>query len=168
MIIWLIGLSGSGKTTIGRKLYDRIKKKHVNTVFLDGDLIREVMGNDLGHTVGDRKRNADRICRMCKMFDTQDINVVCCILSLFRESQDWNRKNYKKYFEIYIEASTDTLKKRKEEFYNKALSGQVKDVVGVDIEFRPPKNPDLTINNDGKLNEIDAKVKEIIEKLPEF
>ena len=60
MIIWIIGLSGSGKTTVGKLLFKKIKKRKTNTVFLDGDNLRAVWGNKLGHRISDRKENALR------------------------------------------------------------------------------------------------------------
>ena len=57
MVIWLIGLSGAGKTTIGELLYLKLKAIRPNTVFIDGDKIREVMGGELGHSLEDRKKN---------------------------------------------------------------------------------------------------------------
>ena len=92
MVIWLIGLSGAGKTTIGELLYLKMKAIRPNTVFIDGDKIREVMGGELGHSLEDRKKNADRICRFCHFLEEQNIDVVCSILSLFPESRTWNRK----------------------------------------------------------------------------
>ena len=83
MIIWLIGMSGSGKTEIGKRLYRAIKKDHINSVFIDGDVIRKMNNNDLGHTIEDRKKNSDRISSLCKFLDDQDIHVVCSILSIF-------------------------------------------------------------------------------------
>ena len=56
MIIWIIGISGTGKTTIGKKLFDKIRRKKSNTVFLDGDILRKVWGDDLGHKIVDREK----------------------------------------------------------------------------------------------------------------
>jgi len=56
MVIWVIGLAAAGKTVIGKELYSELKKKYSNLVFLDGDIIREIMGNDLEHTLEDRKK----------------------------------------------------------------------------------------------------------------
>jgi len=163
MVIWLIGLSGAGKTTLGRQLFAELKQKRANTVFLDGDIIREIMGNDLGHTVADRRRNAERICRLCMHLDRQGINVVCAILSIFEESHAWNRANYASYFEVYIEAEMGSLLKRqRNEIYDRALRGETKDVVGVDIPFTPPKDPHLVIRNDGTREDFDRHVGRIL------
>ncbi len=169
MVIWLIGLSGAGKTAIGRELFTEVKKSHTNTVFIDGDLIREVMGDNLGHTIEDRKKNADRICRLCRMLDRQGINVVCAILSLFHESHEWNRKNYSKYYEIFINASMDTLTKRNQKgLYTDALAGKIDNVVGVDIPFEPPRNPDLVIENDMYRDNFDSIVNDIVNSISSF
>ena len=97
-LLWITGLSGAGKTTIGSEVYDILKSKYLNTVFIDGDIIRETLGNDLGHDIEDRKRNAVRISKMCEFLTSQNINVVCATLSLFKEIHDLNRKNIKQLF----------------------------------------------------------------------
>ena len=59
-VFWITGLSGAGKTTIGRVLYQHLRRKNASVVFLDGDLLREVFGNDLGYSVEDRHKSAMR------------------------------------------------------------------------------------------------------------
>jgi len=150
MIIWLIGMSSAGKTVISRELYSLIKEKYKNTVFVDGDILRDMSNNDVDHSIAGRKKNSDRICRLCQFLDNQDINVVCAVLSIFHEAQQWNRENYKKYFEIYLDVPFEILKQRNNKgLYTKALAGEINNVVGVDIEFKPPKNPEMVIKNDG-------------------
>ena len=161
MVIWLIGMSGAGKTAIGSEIYSKIKSKSPNTVFLDGDSFRSIMGDDIGHTLADRKKNADRMCRICKFLDSQDIHVVCAILSLFHESQTWNRENIDNYYEVYIEVSMDILIQRDPKgLYKKAMRGELKDFVGYDIKFPEPANPDLIINNEG-----DKGIEEVAEEI---
>jgi len=168
MVIWLIGLSGSGKTYLGKALYEQIKGKNANTVFLDGDLVREVMGNDLGYTLKDRKKNADRICRLCLMLERQGIIVVCAILSLFPESREWNRKNYRNYFEIFLDVPMDVLRRRNfKGLYDKAEQGELENVVGVDIPFPVPANPDLVVLNEKDLSSPQPVVDTIMKKLPD-
>ena len=151
MVIWIIGLSASGKTTLGKAMYEIWKKGEPNTVFLDGDVVRKIFKHDNASesfTVDERKKNADRICELCAWLDAQSINVVCSILSLFEESRQWNRKNYSKYFEVFIDVTMETLKKReKKGLYEGAANGKIKNVVGVDIPFIAPKNPDYILEN---------------------
>src|SRR3990170_7153602 len=134
MVIWLIGLSGAGKTTIGRHVYELMKKEASNTVIVDGDEIRTIFKHDRGsdpYTIKERRRNADRICEICAWLERQDINVVCSILSIFEESRIWNRHTYSKYFEVYISVTLETLMKRdKKNLYAPALQGKIKNVVG--------------------------------------
>ncbi len=112
MVIWLIGLAGAGKTMIGREVYGLLKQRKPTVVFLDGDHVRRIMGDDLGYSIEDRHKNAWRICHLCEYLDSQDIDVVCSILSLFREHQNWNRQHYSDYFEVYIDVSMDELSAR--------------------------------------------------------
>ena len=63
MIIWLIGMSASGKTTIGKKLFNQLQQSSEQWLFLDGDTFRNILGEDLGHSIDDRRKNAYRISR---------------------------------------------------------------------------------------------------------
>lgn len=153
MVIWLIGLSGAGKTTLGREI---MKSAPVGRcVFIDGDQIREVFGNDLGFSLAEREQNAWRICRLCKWLDDQNINVVCAILSLFPETQVWNRQNFSEYYDVFIDTPLEQLIARDSKgLYAKAKSGALRDVAGVDLEFIPPPQPDLILRNDGDESEL--------------
>jgi len=167
MIVWLIGLSGSGKTTVGRHLYKLWKLDSKPTVIIDGDEIREIFKHNRGndpYTLEGRKINSDRISNLCLWLDRQDINVVCCILSVFKQSRDWNRDNYSKYLEVYLHASDEILSKRRD-LYEKARNGSIKNVVGIDIPFEKPKGSDLTFDtgkNGHSANIIADKIYEIV------
>jgi len=161
MVVWLIGMSGAGKTVIGKELYGKLKEQVSNVVFLDGDIFRNIVGDDLGHSIEERKINADRFCRMCKFLDDQDIHVIAAILSIFPESREWNRKNLKKYFEVFIDVPFDELLRRDtKDLYKRALTGEIENVVGVDIQFVPPDNPHLLIRH-----EDDRSVKDIANEI---
>jgi adenylylsulfate kinase len=165
MVIWLIGMSGAGKTAVGRALYARLKPVVRNLVFLDGDLLREVWGDELGHSVAARRINADRIGALCRMLDQQDIHVICAVLSIFPAAQAWNRANYRQYFEVYLRVSEEELHRRDVRgLYRQALAGTRENVVGVDIPFPEPPSPDLVVDNEGGIT-VEAAVGAILDSL---
>jgi len=169
MVLWIIGLSDSGKTALGNYIYGKLKPEHNNLLFLDGDILRGILGNDLGHTLEDRKQNADRINRLCYYLDSHGINVIFALLSLFHENQKGMRENIDNYFEVYIDANINHLTERDTKgIYKKAVNGEIKNVVGVDIPFIPPLSPDITINNDGSLEDLYKQGDKIIETLRPF
>ena len=61
MVLWIIGMSASGKTTLGKYIYDKLKPEHKNLIFIDGDMLREIMDNDLGHTLEDRFKKENNL-----------------------------------------------------------------------------------------------------------
>ena len=147
MVIWLIGVSGAGKTTIGTKLCEKLKENRSNWVFLDGDNLREVWGGELGHSISDREINAKRISKLCHLLDKQDINVIASVLSIFPSWQDWNRENLSSYFEVYVKADINTVIDRDTKgLYEKAIKGKLKNVVGIDIKFPEPVKADVVID----------------------
>lgn len=149
-VYWITGLAGAGKSTIGKALYNQLSKQFDNLVFLDGDEIREIFGNDLGYSEEDRRKNAFRISRLCKYLSDQGIHVVCSTISMFHDVRDWNRKHITNYKEIYLKVPIDLLVKRDQKgLYSKAISGEITNVLGITSNFEEPKAPDLVLHNDG-------------------
>ena len=147
---WVTGLSGSGKTTVGRQLVEELRKRGRPVVFIDGDEIREVLGNDLGHSLEDRRASAMRNARMCQMLSRQGVDVVCCTISMFKGVRYWNRKNIPGYREIYLEVPMSVLKNRDPKgLYGRAEAGELKNVYGIDLDWDEPECPDYKIRNDG-------------------
>ncbi len=143
MIIWLIGLSGSGKTTLAKSLYDHLKPTCRHLALVDGDQLRNVFPDDVDHTVEGRRRNAARLSRLCRFLDGQDIHVVAAVLSIFPEWQAWNREHFSRYFEVFLDVPLDVVKARD----TKGLyGGTIPNVVGLDIPFPRPANPDLIVD----------------------
>ena len=151
MVIWLIGMSGAGKTVIGRHLYEMWKAEAANTVFVDGDEIRELFKHNQrpdAYTIEGRRVNAERITSVCAWLDRQGINVVCCVLSLFPDMREQNHKLFSGYLEVYISVPMDVLRRRDDKnLYGPAMRGEISNVVGVDLPFTPPAAPDMVIDN---------------------
>jgi adenylylsulfate kinase len=149
-VYWFTGLSGAGKTTLGRLFHERLQAARPNAVFLDGDVLREVIGDDLGHSYDQRMKSAMRNARLCKLLSDQGIDVVCATISMFHECQRWNRKHIPCYREIYLRVPMQELMRRdQKQLYSRAQLGEVRHVWGVDIAIEEPENPDLIIDNDG-------------------
>lgn len=159
MIIWLIGLAGSGKTTLANELFIKMKAFNRATCVVDGDLVRSAFDNDLGYSEQDRKINAKRIRAISKLLDDQGFDVIVPILSNYQQDRDWNRANYSKYFEIFIDTPMEVLLKRdQKQLYSNFKKGIVKNVIGCDIKFNEPKNPDLVVDGSRNLTENVQKI----------
>ena len=161
-VFWLTGLSGSGKTTIGTALTEHLRSQGYTIILLDGDHLREITGNIFGHHREQRLQASLLYGRLCHMIAAQNINVVCATISLFHETQQWNRKNIPHYLEIFVDVPiAELIKRDSKKIYSRAKEGTLEHVVGIDIAPEYPKNPDLIIKNDAHTN-VQTAVNKII------
>ena len=146
-VYWLTGLSGAGKTTIGRLWYEELKKSGEKVVLLDGDELRAVFGGGFGFTAEARLKLGMSYGRLCALLADQGFTVVCCTISMFHSVRAWNRANIPGYYEVYIQASMDTLRQRDQ----KGLySRNAENVAGVGLQVEMPSTPDLILDNNGQ------------------
>lgn len=148
-VYWITGLSGAGKTTVGRLLYEQLTAHKSNVVFLDGDTLREVFGNDLGYSKEERLRSAYRNARLCRLLSEQGIDVVCSTISMFNEVQQWNRQHINGYKEIFLDVPLEVLSQRDIKQVYRDSSGRSSEVVGIHIQEEKPLAPDVSLINDG-------------------
>lgn len=150
ILYWITGLSGSGKTTIGNRLYYELKQKEENVVLLDGDVLKSIIGEDLGYTESDRRKRAGKYARICKMLTDQGIIVICCTIAMYEEVREWNRKNNKSYVEVFLDVPMEVLIERDQKgMYSQYKDGKINNVAGMDVQVEFPRNSDLTLKNDG-------------------
>lgn len=147
MVIWILGLSGAGKSFLSLKLKNELKSDYGEFLILDGDVIRKVFDNDLGFTMKDRNINASRISKLASYLSHNNVNVIVSVLSLFPDWLAWNRKNIKEYYEIFVDVPVSKLKERNNKNIYLKNGIENKNVVGVDIKFIQPKNFDLKLYN---------------------
>ena len=128
MVIWITGLSASGKTTLSRAYEKKYKNKFPNLVLLDGDLIRDLYGNDLGFKKSDRILQIKRLQSIALFLEKQSIIVIVAALYSDHNLLEMNRKLFDDYFEIYLKADVAQLQKREfKDLYKNALNGRIKD-----------------------------------------
>jgi len=152
-VFWITGLSGAGKTTLGRELWTRLRAAGGSVVLLDGDALRAAIAEDLDHSSGSRRRSAMRNARLCRLLADQGTDVVCATISLFHEVQRWNRENIPGYREVYLRVPIDELRRRDSKgIYAAAGRSDTRNVVGVDLAAEIPEAPDLVLDNYGALD----------------
>jgi len=139
MVIWLLGISGAGKTTLGNKLKKYFDEKKIKSYIIDGDLVREFYDSDLGFTKEDRVANIKRILLSAYVLEQNGIIPIVCNISPFQELRNFANEKLDNYIEIYLKREIADIK-NKDNVYSK------NDVVGVDMVFDEPKNPNLTID----------------------
>lgn len=161
--IWLIGPSASGKKTIGKLLYEKIKNNK-NIVMINGDQMRSLYENNLGYDKISRSKNTLRYINLVNWLMNFNISSIVSVISPFENDRQVCRSKISKYFEIYLKCSREErIKRDKKKLYLPALKGEKKNVVDVDIPFDNPIKCDLEIDTE---NYSPAKVVEkILEKI---
>lgn len=150
-VLWITGLSGSGKSTIACGLKDRLVQHNVPSVLLDGDALREVLGRTQDMTPAGRLELASIYGRLARHLAAQGLVVICATISMFHDVRAWNRTNIRRYFEVYLRVPQDHLVSRDAKgLYARAARGPgVGELVGLGGDFEEPRNPDLVIDNFG-------------------
>jgi len=148
-VVWLTGLSGSGKTTIALQLEKELYKLGFLVQILDGDNIRAGINNNLSFSEGDRTENIRRIAEVSKLFLNCGIITINCFVSPTIKMRQIAKKIIGKenYYEIFIDADLETCEKRDVKgLYKKARNGEIKNFTGINSQYEKPNNPSLEVN----------------------
>jgi adenylylsulfate kinase len=150
VVVWLCGLSGSGKSTIANAAERVLYQQGRVTVILDGDNLRTGLNSNLGFSDEDRLENIRRIAETAKLFASQGIITFVSAITPRGELRDLVRGLLgADLFEVYIEASYATCEKRDVKgLYAKAARGEIAHFTGKDGSFEPPQNPALVLNTE--------------------
>ncbi len=151
IVIWLTGLSGSGKSTIASKLQHDLFKLGCQVFILDGDNIRQGLNRDLGFSPKDREENIRRIGEVAKLLAEAGIIVISAFISPYKKDRNSARLLMfeGEFIEIFIKAPLDVCKIRDPKgLYKKAANGEIKDLTGVSAPYEEPDHPELIIETD--------------------
>ena len=147
-VIWLTGLSGSGKTTVGRHIEMELNRRGYLTQVLDGDNIRTGINNNLGFTGDDRYENIRRIAEVSKLFMNCGIICINSFISPTRKIRQMAKEiiGNENFIEVYINAPLEVCENRDVKgLYQKAREGKIKNFTGIDAPFEAPVNPDIEL-----------------------
>ena len=150
-VIWLTGLSGSGKSTIANELALKLHKEGKLAYVLDGDNIRMGLNKDLTFSDDDRKENMRRIAEVAKLMSDTGVIVITAFISPFREEREEVKNIIGKnnFIGVYVEAPLMVCEERDPKgLYKKARNGEIPMFTGIDSPYEKPTNADLTINTD--------------------
>lgn len=150
-VVWLTGLSGSGKSTIANAAEQILHEKGYRTYILDGDNVRHGLSKDLGFTVADRIENIRRIGEVAKLMMDAGVIVLTAFISPFRDERDMARNLFEPddFLEVYVDIPLAVAEKRDPKgLYKKARSGNLPNFTGIDSEYQPPKNPNIILQTE--------------------
>lgn len=146
-LIWLTGLSGSGKSTIANFMKDW----RPNYVVLDGDVLRKGLCSDLGFSIEGRKENMRRLVELCELFIDAGHNVITAFISPFEETRQQIKTYIDKCYIVYCKASLEECERRDPKgLYKKARAGEIKEFTGIDSPYEVPKTPDIVLDTENQ------------------
>jgi adenylylsulfate kinase len=147
-VIWMTGLSGSGKTTIGMALEKELFKRGFLVILLDGDLVRTGINSNLKFSVEDRKENIRRIAEVSKLFLNCGIVTVNCFISPTNEIRAMAKSivGEEDFLEVFVSAPLEVCETRDfKGLYAKARAGEIQEFTGISSPFDIPLDPDLIL-----------------------
>jgi len=144
VVLWMCGLSGSGKSTVAKALESDLYERGLLSKLLDGDNLRTGVNSNLGFSDDDRLENIRRAAEVAKLFVENGEIVICSLISPTVEIRELAKSiiGAENFFEVYVNASFDECAKRDVKgLYKKALNGEIANFTGLDAPFEAPLSP---------------------------
>jgi len=145
-VIWLTGLSGSGKSTIAEGLYKKIQSRGLKVEYLDGDRVRNIFPKT-GFSKEERDRHVKRIGFLASMLEKNGVIVVAAFISPYEESRKFVRDLCNNFIEVHVSTPLEECKRRDiKGLYARAEKGEIKNFTGIDDPYEVPLQPELRID----------------------
>jgi adenylylsulfate kinase len=143
-VIWITGLSGSGKTTVSRLLKAALERHGSTVVLLDGDELRGLFPQGDRYDRGGRLELAKSYGRLCRLLADQGCTVICATISMRKEIYEWNRANLPGYVEVFLDVAADMRAERDpKRLYQRSREGAVTNMAGHDLDVDYPAEPHI-------------------------
>jgi adenylylsulfate kinase len=164
-VVFLTGLSGSGKTTIAKKVIDKLRKKGLAPILLDGDEIRNAI-KLVGFDEASRKKHNLNVGYMAKILESQRKIVIVTLISPYDDIRDQIRTMCNKFIEEHVANDIKVCMERDPKgMYQKALRGEIKDFTGISAPYYPPQSPELVLDTASMSAELCAvKIIDLLKK----
>ena len=164
-VLWFTGLSGSGKSTIAKRVIDELRRAGREVEDLDGDAIREIFPQT-GFTPAERDAHVRRVGYLASRLEGHGIFVVAALISPYEESRRFVRGLCANFIEIHVSTPLEECERRDiKGLYAKARRGEITGFTGIDDPYEPPVNPEVTIDT-SKLS-IDEAASKVLASLRE-
>jgi len=145
-VVWLTGLSGSGKSALARRVAEEWRKRDFSVEVLDGDAIRDVFPNT-GFSKAERDAHVRRVGFLASRLECHGVTVVASLVSPYQESRDFVRGLCRNFIEIYVSTPLEECERRDAKgLYAKARRGEIRNFTGIDDPYDPPETPELVID----------------------
>lgn len=153
LTVWLTGLSGSGKSTVGAALERLLIERNRPAYRLDGDNLRHGLNGDLGYSAADRDENVRRVAEVARLFADAGLVAIVPLISPYRAARDNARALHDTaglaFVEVYVDTPIEVCEKRDPKgLYAKARAGEIVGFTGIDDPYEAPVSPELVLRPD--------------------
>jgi bifunctional enzyme CysN/CysC len=167
-VIWLTGLSGSGKSTIAQALERELFLRAMHPYVLDGDNIRHGLNSNLGFSPQDRVENIRRVSAVAQLMADAGNVVITAFISPYRDDRQRARaialQGNAEFVEVFVDAPLEVCEERDpKDLYKKARAGEIRQFTGIDAPYEPPIDPDIVVRTHEQ--SVEESVASILEQL---